>query len=135
MKGLKQLERGFTLMELMVVIVIVAILAAVAVPLYINYVNDARLTEAKGAIGALVTAEQTYLQANGTYLAAADTSVISANLRCDLTDASLNWKFAVDNADQNGFHAMADGRDGTPVAGHHAYLTFTRNAQPVWDLK
>ena len=53
MKRLKA-QRGFTLMELMVVIVIVAILAAVAVPLYLNYVNDARRTEARGAIGAII---------------------------------------------------------------------------------
>ena len=53
-------EKGFTLMELMVVIVIVAILAAVAVPLYINYVKDAQRTEARAAIGAIITAEQTY---------------------------------------------------------------------------
>jgi len=53
-------EKGFTLMELMVVIVIVAILAAVAVPLYINYVKDAQRTDAKAAIGAIITAEQSY---------------------------------------------------------------------------
>jgi type IV pilus assembly protein PilA len=53
-------EEGFTLMELMVVIVIVAILAAVAVPLYINYVKDAQRTDAKAAIGAIITAEQAY---------------------------------------------------------------------------
>src|SRR2546422_1681413 len=57
-------QRGFTLMELMVVIVIVAILAAVAVPLYINYVKDARRTEAKGAIAAVISAEQIYYQTN-----------------------------------------------------------------------
>jgi prepilin-type N-terminal cleavage/methylation domain-containing protein len=52
-------EKGFTLMELMVVIVIVAILAAVAVPLYINYVKDAQRTDAKAAIGAIISAEHT----------------------------------------------------------------------------
>ena len=59
---MKRNQKGFTLMELMVVIVIVAILAAVAVPLYINYVKDAQLTEAKGAIGAVISAEQAYFQ-------------------------------------------------------------------------
>src|SRR5262249_46526045 len=58
----KKMQRGFTLMELMVVIVIVAILAAVAVPLYINYVNDARRTEGRGAIGALVTGANKWYQ-------------------------------------------------------------------------
>jgi type IV pilus assembly protein PilE len=47
-------------MELMVVIVIVAILAAVAVPLYINYVKDAQRTDAKAAIGAIITAQQSH---------------------------------------------------------------------------
>ena len=55
-------QKGFTLMELMVVIVIVAILAAVAVPLYLNYVRDATRTEAKGAIGAIITGEQAFFQ-------------------------------------------------------------------------
>jgi prepilin-type N-terminal cleavage/methylation domain-containing protein len=99
MKGLKHLERGFTLMELMVVIVIVAILAAVAVPLYINYVNDARDTEAKGAIGAVITAEQAYYQANGAYVATTlianpkpgNTPPDQGGLSCDVTDALNNW--------------------------------------------
>jgi prepilin-type N-terminal cleavage/methylation domain-containing protein len=143
MKIFKHVERGFTLMELMVVIVIVAILAAVAVPLYINYVNDARLTEAKGAIGAIVTAEQTYFQEHGEYLASTFTNghPDATDLRCDLSDAALNWTFVVDNvtgtnnAPNSSFHVTADGRSGTPVDTHHAWLTFTRNAQPQWDLK
>ncbi len=60
-------EKGFTLMELMVVIVIVAILAAVAVPLYINYVKDAQRTDAKAAIGAIITAEQSYYLKSPTF--------------------------------------------------------------------
>jgi prepilin-type N-terminal cleavage/methylation domain-containing protein len=142
MKVFRQLERGFTLMELMVVIVIVAILAAVAVPLYINYVNDARLTEAKGAIGAIVTAEQTYFQEHGQYLTATFPNGVPSDpaLRCDLSDASLNWTFTVDNVTgtnsdpASSFRANAVGNPSTPVATHYAHLTFTRNAQPAWDL-
>lgn len=96
-------ERGFTLMELMVVIVIVAILAAVAVPLYINYVKDAQRTEAKGAIGAVITAEQTYFQVNNqTYADLPDPGFIKKpapgsqnGLNCDLTEALGNWKIVV----------------------------------------
>jgi type II secretion system protein G len=70
-------QKGFTLMELMVVIVIVAILAAVAVPLYINYVKDARRTEAKAAIGALATAmEEFYLKSNDYPPSGSDVSVL-----------------------------------------------------------
>ena len=51
-------EAGFTLMELIVVVLIVGILAAVGVPLYLGYVRDSRLAEAKALAGAVLTAAQ-----------------------------------------------------------------------------
>src|SRR5437879_13617155 len=51
-------EAGFTLMELLVVVLIVGILAAVGVPLYLGYVRDSRLAEAKALAGAVLTAAQ-----------------------------------------------------------------------------
>jgi prepilin-type N-terminal cleavage/methylation domain-containing protein len=92
-------EKGFTLMELMVVIVIVAILAAVAVPLYINYVKDAQRTEAKAAIGAIITAEQAYyLKSPGFNPSAAPSYATVAELATRgfldpnfLTDIQQRW--------------------------------------------
>src|SRR5436190_20471552 len=105
-------QKGFTLMELMVVIVIVAILAAVAVPLYVNYVKDAQRTEAKGAIGAVITAEQTWYQLKGTYTT--DTFMPNAGtpqvLNCDLTDALNNWSITVTTASTSGFTVVATGK-------------------------
>src|SRR5258705_7012285 len=100
-------QKGFTLMELMVVIVIVAILAAVAVPLYINYVRDAQRTEAKGAIGAVITAEQTYFQQNHTYVDCAQfvrnpAPGSQSGLNCDLTEALTNWDFVVSGSGVDG---------------------------------
>jgi len=60
-------KRGFTLVELMVVIVIVALMAGIAVPLYTNYIKDARRREAAGGLAAVATAQQTYYQRNGAY--------------------------------------------------------------------
>jgi len=125
-------ERGFTLMELMVVIVIVAILAAVAVPLYINYVKDAQRTEAKGAIGAVITAEQAYYQQHGGYIA----ETLQPNpggpsstqrLSCDVTDALRNWGIVVSSADTtDGFVATATGNAGTQTTGLTVKYTFSR---------
>jgi type IV pilus assembly protein PilE len=118
-------QKGFTLMELMVVIVIVAILAAVAVPLYINYVKDAQRTEAKGAIGAVITAEQTYFQLKGTY-APATTFIPSPGagtqngLNCDLTEALANWDISVNAGSRDGATVTATGN--TP-ATHNTGLT------------
>ena len=124
MKGLKQLQRGFTLMELMVVIVIVAILAAVAVPLYINYVNDARDTEAKGAIGAVITAEQAHHQQTGNYVATtlvknpAPGSTDQGGLSCDVSDALTNWAI-VTTVSATGFSVTATG-SGNPIKTTHS---------------
>ncbi|MEY4071000.1 MAG: hypothetical protein RL721_1614 [Candidatus Eisenbacteria bacterium] len=127
-------EKGFTLMELMVVIVIVAILAAVAVPLYVNYVKDAQRTEAKAAIGAVITAQQTYLQLNGRYIGT-ETFRVGAtgqSLNCDLTDALKNWDISVTAGDANGFTVVATGKVGGSTAGRSVTLNYSRTGQAVW---
>src|SRR5438309_5702642 len=55
-------EAGFTLMELLVVVLIVGVLAAVGAPLYLGYVRDARLAEAKALLGSALTAAQACAQ-------------------------------------------------------------------------
>ena len=59
-------QAGFTLMELIVVVLIVGILAAVGVPLYLGYVRDSRLAEAKALAGATLTAAQACAQNDPT---------------------------------------------------------------------
>ncbi|HET9325587.1 MAG TPA: prepilin-type N-terminal cleavage/methylation domain-containing protein [Candidatus Eisenbacteria bacterium] len=132
-------QKGFTLMELMVVIVIVAILAAVAVPLYINYVKDAQRTEAKGAIGAIITAEQTYYQLNREYancpaFVVNPTPEAQNGLNCDLSEALNNWDFAVTGASDDGFVVTATGKN----AAEDLSVTYTHSranppAQPWVD--
>jgi prepilin-type N-terminal cleavage/methylation domain-containing protein len=128
-------QKGFTLMELMVVIVIVAILAAVAVPLYINYVKDAQRSEAKGAVGAVITAEQTYFQLKGTYTPAQVDFIPNpqpndqSGLKCDLTEALNNWTINVVPNGPDGFIVTADGK-GTSLTGLQVTYTYSRTAPP-----
>jgi len=123
-------EKGFTLMELMVVIVIVAILAAVAVPLYINYVRDAQRTEAKGAIGAIVTAEQVYFQQYQTY---ADLDVLREQGKVDLSEVENKWSFTMESATATGFVVKAENAtDNLCVRYTHDRET-QLTPQQIWD--
>ena len=131
---MKQREKGFTLIELMVVIVIVAILAAVAVPLYVNYVKDAQRTEAKGAIGAVITAEQTWFKVKGGYTG--DTFVKNPTattqiLNCDLTDALTNWDITAAVTAADGFTVTATGKGA--AANRLVMLRYTRSGGAQWN--
>ncbi|KFJ43851.1 prepilin-type N-terminal cleavage/methylation domain-containing protein [Francisella philomiragia] len=51
----KKMQKGFSLVELMVVIAIIAILAAVAIPMYSNYTTRAKIGGALTAVGGVKT--------------------------------------------------------------------------------
>ncbi|MFN3820933.1 MAG: prepilin-type N-terminal cleavage/methylation domain-containing protein [bacterium] len=55
-------DTGFTLIEVLVVVVIVAILAAISVPIYIQYVQGARASDAQATIGAIYNSVKMFRQ-------------------------------------------------------------------------
>ena len=60
------MQKGFTLIELMIVVAIIGILAAVALPAYQNYTNRAKFSEVILATNSAKTALEVCLQDNGT---------------------------------------------------------------------
>lgn len=69
---LSRVERGFTLVELLIVVVILAILAAVAVPQFTSSTDDAKLAALDGTLSRMRSAIDLYYQQHGTYPGAAD---------------------------------------------------------------
>ena len=54
-KGRNLLEKGFTLVELMIVIVIVGVLSAVALPNFLSQTSKAKATECTTRLGAILS--------------------------------------------------------------------------------
>ena len=67
---IKAVQRGFTLIELMIVLAIVGIIAVVAAPIFTDYTIRARISEANSIIAPIKTNLEVEFATNGQFAAA-----------------------------------------------------------------
>ena len=99
-KGRNLIEKGFTLVELMIVIVIVGILSSVALPNFLSQQDKARATEAKQGISTILKAAYSEYQ---------------YDLKVD--DAETAAKSAIDSATSDAF--QYDDGVAAPSTAYH----------------
>ena len=95
MKLKRKCQRGVTLMELVVTVIVVSILAGAGIPMYLQFSQDARRTDAQRLLSELVSRQEQFRLHNKTYTAAlgagglnGDTQTEDGSYRLELVDPS-----------------------------------------------
>ncbi|PXV58209.1 type IV pilus assembly protein PilA [Dyella jiangningensis] len=127
---MKNVQKGFTLIELMIVVAIIAILAAIAIPQYQNYITKSQFSESQTIADGMKTAiAEYYTQAGqcptlgttpgfptgvsyaGKYVASAAVAAGTAatNPTCDITINFKNTAGSISTPLQGGKNAVFKG--------------------------
>ncbi|MGI1795083.1 pilin [Acinetobacter variabilis] len=81
------MQKGFTLIELMIVVAIIGILAAIAIPQYQNYIAKSQVSRVVSELGGIKTAVENCLL-EGKDTAACETGATASNLLGDDTPST-----------------------------------------------
>ena len=98
---MKSMQKGFTLIELMIVVAIIAILAAIAIPAYQNYLIRSQVSEgmvltsgARAAVSEYYSNKGTWPTDNTAAGVAKDTSITGKYVeKVDVADGVITAKF------------------------------------------
>lgn len=127
---MKTVQKGFTLIELIVVIVILGILAATALPRFINVATDARIAAMNGVAGGLRSA---VALAQSRYVATGDATATTVNMglpgAVQVVDVAAGTGIPLGTA--AGIQAAMQSTDGFAFACAAGVCTVTQTGGPA----
>jgi type IV pilus assembly protein PilA len=98
----KSVQKGFTLIELMIVIAIIGILAAIAIPAYQNYTIRSQVTEGLSLADGWKTSISEFYAQNGAFPTGSTTATGGAANKVSVTGASQGKYVSGIAVDANG---------------------------------
>lgn len=127
---MKSVQKGFTLIELMIVVAIIAILAAIAIPAYQDYTIRSQVSEGMSLSDGAKTAITEYWTNKGNFP--------STNLSAGLaTDTSISGQYVTKvNAANGTIQATFGNKSNTKIATKLLVLSAVTSAGSVaWTCK
>lgn len=130
-----QMQKGFTLIELMIVVAIIGILAAIAIPQYQDYTARTQVTRVVSEISGLKTAAESALLEGNEIVSNATPAAGEVDLgftESSLLDGDGKAQITVTGGDGDtpSIAGTLGGSAGASVRG--AVVTVTRDATGIW---
>jgi len=127
-----QMQKGFTLIELMIVVAIIGILAAIAIPQYQNYVGRANFASALSTLSSLKTNIESYILDEGAFPTDAELTADTLGMVADANDRG-EITLAAAGTDGGGTATFTFDTGNPGINGKE--VTLTRDDDGVWSCE
>jgi len=129
---MKAVQKGFTLIELMIVIAIIGILAAIAIPAYQNYVIRAQVAEGATLADGVKAAMADYFANKGTWPTLLGTGATGLNFTGAVTGNYVSGVATTGVGDINVSYNQANSNAAIQGSVLSIYAALSSNMDIVW---
>ncbi len=122
-----KVQKGFTLVELMITVAIIGILASVAIPSYNNYSIKGKLVEATSALSDARVKMEQYFQDNRTYDAGGGTTCPPS-----IPLSTANFTYACSNLSATAYTITATGTNSLSTYSYTIDQANVKTSTTAW---